>query len=372
MNQARKLVILALAATAAPGALAQVPDILAAFDAGGRAMGTGGGGYQTGADTMSGYYNPAGLAYVDQAQIGLAVRNLPESETAVAGPENNLRLDSKGKRGDNGLTHAGYAFPWHGGTAAVTWTVGGFIKDTQAGTNLDNGIATYFNDIKAKTDFVNLSYGKTMRDQSASWGVSLIYAQQGIVNTVRKTFTDNQIPAQTSFVDETGNGFGAQIGFMFTPRDRSNMSLGFSYRTEINLSNNEETASLYDKIPARLAAGASVRQDGLRSGKDFAVYSLDVQHFFAAGNSSRLDRNDQTVVGFGLEYNYQWGPGRIPIRFGYSYSPKGGDGFGSRNSFTYGIGYRHGTGDWGIDFNLGRVNRGGIDQGLSLVYKLRK
>ena len=57
-------------------ATAQVPDLLNALDAGGRAMGLGGANNATNVDTLSAFYNPAALAYLD---TGAAGSRLPQS-----------------------------------------------------------------------------------------------------------------------------------------------------------------------------------------------------------------------------------------------------------------------------------------------------
>ena len=134
----------------------------------------------------------------------------------------------------------------------------------------------------------------------------------------------------------------------------------------------DETQSLYDKIPARLLAGVAYRQDGLRGGRDFIVYGFQLQHFFSGKNSQVFDREDQTTVGFGLEYSYQTQGFRIPIRLGYNIVPSGGNDFGSRNSFTFGLGYRPNDGRYGVDFNFASPEKGGYDLGISLNYRFGK
>ncbi|HWA82288.1 MAG TPA: hypothetical protein VG820_02565, partial [Fimbriimonadaceae bacterium] len=168
----------------------------------------------------------------------------------------------------------------------------------------------------------------------------------------------------------TTHGLAGLIGVQFNPKG-SNMSWGASYRTETTLSSNDSTSLLMNKVPARLMGGVALRQDGLRHGKDFLLYGVDVAHYFSANNPGQnFNRKAQTTAGAGFEYNYDLGGARVPIRFGYNFVPTGGDGFGDRNAITFGIGYRPNNGDYTIDFNLASPSHGGFDFGLSLSYKL--
>ena len=131
----RHLKLMSLALAAAPVAVwAQVPDLVNAFDAGGRAVGMGGVTNVTGSDTLSGYYNPAGLGFVTRPTIGITFRNMPESRSVVSGdigPTGTQRFSTTGQSGSTGLGHAGLAFPLKGrngssnGTVALTLTKGG-------------------------------------------------------------------------------------------------------------------------------------------------------------------------------------------------------------------------------------------------------
>jgi len=147
------------------------------------------------------------------------------------------------------------------------------------------------------------------------------------------------------------------------------VSFGLSYRSEVNLSNNSDTQGLYDKIPARLLAGVAFRQDGMRGGRDFIVYGAQIQHFFSGGSSQVFDRNPQTTLGLGLEYNFQTTGFRIPLRLGYNIVPSGGDDYGSRNGFGFGFGYRPLDNRYSLDFNFVAPEKGGYDMGISLNYR---
>jgi hypothetical protein len=373
----RKLtfVIGGLAVSAA--SFAQVPDLLNALDAGGRAMGTGGALYSTGADTLSTYYNPAGLGYINQGQIGLTYRNLPESRSLASDEFGNLDFDTEGRRGDNAISHVGLAFPLNEGrrgTLGVSYTIGGYIDDTRVNSNVlvgGNPVNFYSETVQAKSDYFTVSYGKANASQNFSWGVGLQYVRQKIANDVLLVDGSNNVLIDAN-LDETGSGIGVVAGVQYIPRNNPNMSLGLSYRSEINLSGNEDTADLYDRIPARLLAGVAFRQDGLRGGRDFIVYGLQLQHFFAGESSQVFDREAQSTLGLGLEYNYQTSGFRIPIRLGYNVVPGGGEDFGSRNGFAFGLGYRPNDNRFGIDFNFVSPEKGGYDMGISLNYRFGK
>jgi len=362
---------------ASASSFAQVPDLLNALDAGGRAMGVGGSLYATGADTLSSYYNPAGLGYLNQGAFGVAYRNFPTSSSSASDEFGDLELDSRGRRGGSSISHAGLAYPLNQGrmgTLAVSYTVGGFIDDSRTNGGVlvgGNPVNFYRESVKAKSDYFTLAYGKASSDQSFSWGVGLQYVRQRIANEILLVDSGNNTLIDADF-DETGNGLGFVAGFQWIPKSNPNMSFGLSYRSEIDLNDNEDTAALYDKIPARLLGGIAYRQDGLRGGRDFIVYGAQLQHFFAGEDSQVFDRQNQSTFGFGLEYSYQTQGFRIPIRLGYQLVPGGGEDFGPRNAFTFGFGYRPNDNRFGIDLNFASPEKGGYDMGISLNYRLGK
>lgn len=377
MVKARKL---ALATTIAlpVACTAQVPDLFNALDAGGRALGMGGAGYQTDSNTLSGFMNPAGLGYVDTPTIGIVFRNLPTSRTIVVGDFSDPRLDTEEESGARYLTHAGFAFPLRGGGAlGVSLTTGGHVRDERFGNNLPSGglfVRNYRELVKARNDFFAVSYGKSTQEESVNWGVSVLYAMSNIVNRQTGQLFDSgnqNVGSLDTRNDETGHGFGLLAGVQITPKGQTNTSFGVSYRTEIDLQGNDNTRVLYDKIPARLAAGVAHRRDGFRGGMDYLLMAADVQHFFSAGQNSLFDRDSQTILGVGAEYNYHSGWGRIPLRVGYSFVPSGGSDFGSRNALTFGIGYRPGNGDIALDLNFANPEGGASDMSLSLTYRFK-
>jgi hypothetical protein len=373
MTRKSTLLFSAMGAALLPAmAHAQVPDMVAAFDAGGRAMGMGGATYQTGSDTLSGYYNPAGLGFVNKNTLGMTVRNMPESETMVTGdiaPNGTQFLTSTGKPGPTGLGHIGLAVPLghgHGGTIELSLTRGGQLRDSRfAGPGLTEGglnAAGYTQLLKSTTDFVNLSYGKATNDGTFSWGLGLVYAINRQVNF-------KLAPSGSTAFDEQATGLGAQVGFIVTPKDNPDVSFGASYRTAIKLKTGSASPLIYEEIPARLAAGIALRRNGFRGTRDYMVLGADVQHFFDGSDSQFIDRDQQTMFGLGVEYNYGMGGARIPIRFGFNFLPAGGDQFGQRNTFTFGVGYRPSNTDWGLDLNWARPSGGGSDFGIGVTYR---
>lgn len=364
-------------AMATASAMAQVPDLLNALDAGGRAMGAGGSFYGSGADTLSTFYNPAGLGYMSVGQVGLAYRNLPKSRTKAKDEFGNLELDSAGKRGENAISHVGLVYPLNAGrrgSIGVSYTIGGYINDTRVNNGVlvgGNPVNNYSETIEAKSEYFTVAYGKSSSSQNFSWGAGLQFVRQKIANQVLLVDNGNNVLINADLKD-SGTGVGVIVGFQFIPKNNPHVSYGLSYRSEINLSGNSETSSLYDKIPARLLGGVAFRQDGLRGGKDFIVYGAQVQHFFSGGNSQVFDRESQTTIGLGLEYSYHTQGFRLPIRLGYNVIPSGGNDFGSRNGFSFGLGYRPNDDRFGIDFNFVSPERGGYDLGISLNYRFGK
>lgn len=373
MTRKSTFLMAALGATMAPNAAqAQVPDLVAAFDAGGRAMGMAGVTYQTGSDTLSSYNNPAGLGYINKRTIGVVFRNFPESDTIVTGdiaPTGTSFLTSTGQAGPTGLGHVGVAIPFQGGrggTVGLSLTAAGQLRDSRiAGPGLtENGLdASAFRQLlKSRTDFVNLSYGKSTNDGTFSWGVGLVYA-------INRQMNIRTAPSGTTAFDSQATGVGAQIGVTVTPKENPDLSIAASYRTAIKLNSGGSTPLIYDEVPARLAGGIAIRRDGFRGSRDFMLLGLEVQHFFDAGDAQFIDRDPQTVFGVGAEYNYSFGKGRIPIRMGFNFVPSGGTGFARRNTFTFGLGYRPNNSAWGIDLNWARPQGGGSDFAIGLSYQ---
>lgn len=372
-----RYVSLALA-VAPTAAWAQVPDLVNAFDAGGRAVGMGGVTYVTGADTLSGYYNPAGLGYVTRSTLGITFRNMPESRTVVTGdigPTGVQRLATEGQSGPTGLGHAGLAIPIGGrngssnGTIALTLTKGGVLRDQRFGgsglTEGGNPAGNYRQLLKSTTDFINLSYGRTTGDGAFNYGISLVYALNRQIN--RKN-----APSGVSNFDADANGLGVEVGILASPPGGNNLSFGASVRTPIKLRGGNGNPLIYDRIPGRIQTGIAFRQDGFRGGRDYMVFGAELSYFFGGHSSAFIDRDTQTVFGIGGEYHYTMGSSVIPVRLGYNFVQKGGQFFGSRNTFTFGLGYRPSNSDWGLDVNWGRPQGGGSDFSLSLVYRFGK
>jgi len=278
-------------------------------------------------------------------------------------------LVSKGLSGTRELTHVGVVFPFAKGGLGVSYTVGGFIEDFRQGnvTIGGNSVSNYAELIRSKTEYFSLGYGHSSKDQTFSWGLGVQFIQESLEDQLAGTVNGSPLSGTPP---GTNNGIAGIVGVQFNPKG-SNMSWGFSYRSEANLSNNNTTSLLVDKIPARLMGGVALRQDGLRGGKDFLLYGAQVGHFFSANNPGQdFQRKAQTTAGVGLEYSYAMSGARIPFRIGYDYVPGGGTDYGSRNSFTFGLGYRPSSGDYTVDLNMARPQHGGFDLGLSLSYKL--
>lgn len=369
MKLARKLSFFALAGLSTV-AYGQVPDMIDAMDAGGRAMGAGSSMNLTGVSTLSVTYNPAALAFANRREIGFAGRTLPDSNSIVTGSVNDLQSSTTSETGGFRATHLGVVWPMGNGSAfGAAWTIGGWMHDIQRGINLSNGVATFFDLTRVQTDFFNLSYGHAGGgDQQFAWGVGAILAMQHVKTNQRITFTDPNIPDQVANTDTSANGFGAQIGVMLTPKGNPDLTIAASARTPIKI---EDGDPIYDTIPGRIAGGLAIRKSGFRGGRDFLVVGAEAQYFFGGEDSPRVDRENHATAHFGVEYNYSFGNATIPFRIGYSLVPAGGDGFGSRNTFTYGFGYRPHNGDWTIEVNFGNPEGGGNETGIYLSYRFK-
>jgi hypothetical protein len=347
---------------------AQVPDLLNALDAGGRAMGTGGALNPTSSDTLSTYYNPAGLGYLTNRTVGLSFRNMPKSTTTANGDFNDPILSSSGGSGNKEISHFGFVMPFAKGGLGIAYTVGGFIDDFRTGNVTIGGdpVSNYAERVRSKTEFFSVGYGTSSRDQTFSWGLAFNFVQQTTADELTGTVNGTPLSGTSS---ATTSGIAGTLGVQFNPRG-SNLSWGLSYRTEVNLNDNSSTTFLMDKIPARLMGGVAMRQDGVRNGRDFIIYGLDIAHFFSANNAGQnFQRKAQTTGGFGVEYNYEMGGARIPLRLGYNFIPAGGVGFGDRGALTFGFGYRPNNGDYTVDLNLASAQHGGFDLGVALSYK---
>jgi hypothetical protein len=367
MKIARKLSIVALAGVSAAG-YGQVPDLLTSFDAGGRAFGSAGNTYVTSADTLSATHNPAGLGYLNQSAVGISGRTYPTTRTFLSGPLSNPRLNTIEEEGDIRFSHVGFAKPLgsNRGTIGVAWTVGGWMHDDQFGFNLEGGIETFLDSLRIRTDFINFSWGKASADQTSAFGFGIVVAANSIYNRRFITFSDPNIPPVSARSDETSYGVGVQGGFMFTPRNQPNLTIGIMARTPIEMTDDGGAIALYDRIPGELSIGAAFRQDGYRGGKDYIVYGGQLNAFFGSGSSDRVPRDDHAHGHIGFEYNYHMSSFVIPIRFGYNIVPAGGDNFDDRNSFTYGIGYRPNNKPWSVDLAYGNAKGGVNDMAITL------
>lgn len=381
---ARKLIYAAtavtIAAVPAANSWAQVPDLLNALDAGGRAMGYGGGSNTAGSSTLSSFFNPAGLANVGEGEASITLRNLPESRTTVSGNFRNLRQSTTTEHGGNFITHAGFAKKLNnGGGIGIAYTTGGFIRDLQVGDNLPDGALTirqYSNLNYAKLDFVTLGYGKSFGDHGLSLGLGIAHATA----VVRNQTTGFQVDGGGNIVGNlnvdnrsTGTGFGFIVGLQYVPPSNPNMSFGLSYRSAIDLNDNASTAAYLDRVPARLSGGVAFRRDGVRGGRDFLVYGLQADAFIGGQRNKLISRKDVVALGGGFEYNYHISNFRIPIRLGYQLVPAGGDSFGTRHAVTFGIGVRPMDSNFMLDLNFASPNRGGqLDMAFTATIRLGK
>lgn len=369
----RGMMIASLAAVCGLGS-AQVPDLMNTLDAGGRAMGMGGGTYATDSGPMSAIQNPAGLAYIERPVVSVALRNLPSSRTRVVGDlSHNPSTDTTAEEGFRAVTHAGLAFPFQRGVLGLSYTTAGFMRDEAQGFNLTKNnvpVRSYFELLTAKTDLFTVSYGTGDTSNGFTYGIGLVFANQYVRNERNIVYTDaNILPDQTDLSgNSTGIGVVAGLGFLTDKAGRT--SVGLSIRSPIDLQGDDQISDYFDRVPGKASLSFAARLDSLRGGDDFLLYGIQLDHYFGGQGDRIIPRQSQTVIGGGLEYNFHRWNMRIPLRLGYTYVPDGGFGFDQRSAFTFGIGFRPRDGNFALDLNFAVPEGGRYDMALSMTYKL--
>lgn len=362
---------------------AQVTDVLNAIDSGTRAMGMGGGTAVSGSDTTSALSNPAGLGLVDRGQFGMAIRNLPETTTTVENDFRDPTTRSTATSGGRAATHMGLVMPWksgsgkHRGSFGLSYTTAGFLRDLRSGNNLTDGdlrVQNYSELTKVKVDLFTLGYG-TSNGSGLSWGIGLVMASVGVENLLRYNLQDaagNDRGNVSVDNSQIGTGFGGVVGVQFQPKGNSNMVIGASYRTAIDLSGNDRTSAIYDRVPAKASLGMAGSRSGFRGGRDFLVYGLQIDSYFDGRSGGAAATDDAISFGGGFEYNYHWSNYRIPLRLGFNTVNISNDG-GNRNTFTVGFGVRPLSSNVSFDLNFASPSRGGAwDLGLGVTYRFGK
>ena len=356
INAWKRLAISAVAASIGVGASAQIPDLLSAFEMGGRAFGMGGALYSNASDVSASYWNPAGLAYIDSAQGQLNFRNRPSTNTILSGTFSEEERDGTSKFGSNGITFAGFAFPFKNGVLGVSYAVGGYAREEASGTitSGDPKDPTTWDPktefLKVMNEFVTVGWG-TASTGGTNVGVGVVFARQSVEDRlfIRLVRDGQVIGTEEADNSEAGTGVGGIFGIQFTPPGNQNVSFGVSYRTEIAL---EGLGQYSDTLPARLQGGVIWRVDGLRGGQDYLVGGVDVAYFFESSAGKILSRDNQLSAGFGFEYNRADSRGYISIRTGFRTTERAADGFEGRDVITFGLGFRPKIGDYRIDLNM--------------------
>ncbi|HXH60220.1 MAG TPA: hypothetical protein VNI20_02555 [Fimbriimonadaceae bacterium] len=351
---------------------AQIPDLLNALDAGGRAMGIGGATYGTDANTFSINANPAGLGFITQAMYGVAYRNMPESRSRVSGNFDDPTFDTNLRQGSFGLSHVGYAFPMAGGTIGISYTRSGSIRDERSGDGLTQGALTvrnYTEVFRAQTDLFTVAYGKSSGGGGANYGIGVVVANQYILDRQNYDLFNGGTPAGNVSADNSGTGFGVGgvAGVMFNPN--SNTSVGLSAQSPIDLSGNSETKQYLDRIPGRLSGSLAARTDGANG--EYLLYGVQANWYFGGQKNKIFPRDNYATVGGGIEYGMRRWNALVPIRIGYTVVPSGGTGFADRDAFTFGVGYRPNGSDASADLSFAKpIDGNSIDIALSLTYIL--
>lgn len=376
-----KLITIVGALTGALAAHAQIPDLITAFDAGGRSLGMGGALGTAGSSTRATLDNPAGIAYSSASTVGLTFRNLSESRTTISGNFRDQDFRTDGKSGNRSLTHAGITMPMGKlGVLGIAYTVGGFIRDTRVGDNLQDGeltVRNYLEITRAKTDFLTISLARARADYTSAWGIGLVIANHNTRNfqTYRLFRSDGSEVSTGGPLDNRGNsnGIGVVVGMQMTPANNPNQSFGVSLRSPISLTGGDETAGYYRRIPAKASAGYVQRMSNSRRSQDYMLFGLQGDAYFGGQSDKVLSRDKmQVVVGTGLEYHLRQGSAFIPIRLGYRTMSRGGDGFTPVSGISFGLGYKPDNADYFFDLDFASSSNGGMDMSLSLSYRFGK
>ncbi|ARU40863.1 hypothetical protein CCB80_06775 [Armatimonadetes bacterium Uphvl-Ar1] len=375
MKTGHKPILIAIALTSLSGiASAQVPDLLNALDTGGRAMGLGGATRVTDATTQSALDNPAGLAYITAPTASITFRNLPKSSTIASGEFNDRTTDFSERSGRTALAHAGYAFPFRGGTLAVSYTVAGHLDNVTTGNQLSNGALTVnglVEESRAQTDFFTVAYGRPA-GAGMNIGIGVIIANQYTKFTQNYTLFNGNNPVGNTAISGSSNGLGLGFvaGVQGTLDAEGSSQYGISIRTPINLNNNAETSSVYDVIPGKASLGFAGQLQGVGKGRDYMIWATQFDYYFGGEGGARFSRDNTFAYGLGIEYNLHRFDARIPIRLGFQGVPAGGDGFSSRNALTFGLGYNPSGKPYYFDLNFARsLDTGKFDIGLGFTYK---
>lgn len=371
---ARKHIGLILLTFVVPGiASAQVPDLLNALDAGGRAMGVGGASRATDSTTQSALDNPAGLAFISEPTASISFRNLPKSTTLASGNFNDRTNSTDETSGRIALSHVGYATPFAGGTLGVSYTIGGHMDAVTTGNNLPNNTLSVRNleeNMRAQTDFFTLSFGR--QQGGLNVGIGLVVANQYVKYSQSYLLFDGNTQVGSSNISASDNGIGVGIvagvqGYMGAD---NGTAWGISVRTPIDLNGNTETSGIYDKIPGKASFGIGGQLNRFSRGEDFLVWLAQIDYYFGGDEDLLFSRKNYATYGFGFEYNMHRYNARIPVRLGLSILPSGGNGFDSRDALTFGLGYRPIGKPYSIDLNFARAFESGkMDIGLGITFK---
>lgn len=354
----------------------QVPDLYSSFEMGGRALGMGGSLYSNTADVSATYWNPAGLAFLTEAAGQINFRNRPDTRTSYTGgpyfnPDESSRINS----GSMAVTFGGFAIPLAGGTLGFSYAMGGWANQRAIGFDLNdpndpNDPVDREDNIKLQEDFYTIAWAR--KAGGVNIGAGVVVGRQYVRERSLWRKNSGTIVRDVDVEDE-GTGVGGIVGVQFMPSQGGNISVGFSYRSEIKLNGMGEASGYASEIPARLQGGLAWRVDNLRGGQDFLIGGLDAAYFFPANSGDVFERKGQISAGIGFEYNWIQSFGAIPIRIGFRTTDSGGDLFSNRDVLTFGIGYRPREQKFSVDLNIAAASgQSRPDMALSLSFLIGK
>jgi long-subunit fatty acid transport protein len=391
MRQARTLKAIWIGiGMSAIGVWAQKPgDTLYSLDMGGRGYGMGGAFAAIADDVTAAAWNPAGLAYLSKPEFSIVMRTLPTYQTTLAGNVINPASRTTGSSGDQRLGFAGLALPLGkngkgpGGTLGIAYWRGGFYENNKFAARLTSGdpdsnleIRPYIDNTEISVDFFTLAYARKLTN-NMQFGIGLLYVQENFNYFHSETLVDpndpnNDLGTTESTINETGTGFGVQVGVM-SPFNTMKGTWGVTYRSEMKLRDFGGAAAFGDTVPAKVSFGASylLLENPRGSNTDFLVGAAQIDHFFKSNSGLADQRDNATNFGLGLQYTLGLHGFLVPVRVGFhSYQAGNDQTFSDENIFTFGLGYRPLDGRWGLNLDFGSSNRhSGMDTSLSLNYQ---
>jgi hypothetical protein len=347
----------------------QIPDLMTSLDPGSRSAGAAGAFQAVEADSLSPFFNPAGLGYIRARTFGVSFGSVPRSRSTLMGFFNSPQRDTRGESGAQLLTHVGYTMPFGRGTLGVSYDVAGYLDDVATGPlaglpDVGGGfdVRAYTERRYSRTDTLSVAYGASNAAENLTYGAGVVFAQ----NSARysETGVDPTGTWQPVSRSSNGSGVGLIAGVQHNLAANPNVSLGASVRTPIAM------GGLVSRLPGRVLVGGAYRMGGLRANEnDFALIGVQLQNYFGGARDAKFDRTSQSGISVGAEYHLNVGNGDVPLRIGFLNLSGGGNDFSSRNAISYGLGFRSGDRQYSLDFSWTRFGGSGTFFSAAATYR---